>query len=66
MSFLSRFNPFQITSSDRRRKRLLEEAHEQLIGAVSSKEYFDAVVPMLRKRIYRLEQEIAKAAKGRA
>lgn len=66
MGFLNRFNPFQIASSDRRRKALLEEARSQLIDAVSNKEYFDAVVPMLRKRIYRLEQELARAAKGRA
>ena len=65
MGFLNRFNPFRIASTDRRRKTLLEEARSQLIDAVNSKEYYDAVVPMLRKRIYRLEQEIAKAAKGR-
>lgn len=66
MGFLNYFNPFRIASADRRRKTLLEDARGQLIDAVKNKEYYDAVVPMLRKRIYRLEQEIAKAAKGRA
>jgi len=66
MGFLSKFNPFQIAGTDRRRKKLLEEARGQLIDAVSNKEYFDAVVPMLRKRIHRLETEIGKLAKGRS
>jgi hypothetical protein len=66
MGFLNRFNPFQIVGTDRSRKKLLEEARGQLIDAVSNKEYFDAVVPMLRKRIHRLETEISKLAKGRA
>lgn len=65
MGILDRINPFRIASSDRRRKKLLEDARSQLIDAVNAKEYYDAVVPMLRKRIHRLETEIGKLAKGK-
>lgn len=65
MGFLDRFNPFRIASLNYRRKRLLDQARNELTDAVSNKEYYDAVVPMLRKRVGRLEQELAKAAKGR-
>lgn len=63
LGFLNHFNIFRTVKADRRRKRSLDEARSQLIDAVANKEYYDAIVPMLRKRIYRLEQEIAKAAR---
>lgn len=63
LGFLSHFNVFRTVKADRRRKKMLDDARSQLADAVANKEYYDAVVPMLRKRIYRLEQEIAKAAR---
>jgi hypothetical protein len=61
MGFLDHFNPFRIAKLERRRKKLLEDARSELTDAVSNKEYYDAVVPMLRKRVARLETELNKA-----
>lgn len=64
MGFLSLFNPGRYLKSKDRRHVLLERARSSLLDAVGNKEYYDAVVPMLRKRVHRLEQEIIKQRKG--
>jgi hypothetical protein len=60
MGFL---NLFRYLKSKDRRYVMLERARSSLLDAVGNKEYYDAVVPMLRKRVHRLEQEITKQRK---
>jgi hypothetical protein len=67
MGFLNLFrylNPFRYLKSKDRRRVMLERARSNLLDAVGNKEYYDAIVPMLRKRVHRLEQEIIKQRKG--
>jgi hypothetical protein len=63
MGFLRRFNPWRAVRTTHRREKMLDDARSELLDCVKSKEYYDAIVPMLRKRIDRLEREIARKAR---